>query len=251
MLTMTSNTRDILKAFKGDLLVEAEIPYTDGRREKIDLASNVTFEQIVAKKRFAFSAPDGKSFITARKSELGEFLFVKNLCETEPSEISMPGVSKEYKLLDLSALTTANARDVFTLAPNGSAIFVKDASAAPAAETAEETDVTDCFAVADITKNYMVLDTAEIRKGDAGSFICNLPGRPGAVSVSAEVWVICLVGPGLFNSFRCRLLPFSICCSGGSHQDPCCKNCVHQFLYHFEIHVSETPFVFFSTPRAV
>lgn len=166
MLTMTSTTLGFLQQFKGDLYVEGEIPFTDGRREKIDLSSNITFEGIAAKKRFAFSAPDGKSFITARKSELGEFLFVKNLCETEPSEISMPGVSKEYKLLDLLTLETENARDSFTLAPNGSAIFVKDESAAPAAEETEETDVTAAFKVSGITENYLVLDTAEIKKGD-------------------------------------------------------------------------------------
>ena len=167
MLTMTSTTCGFLKEFKGELFVEGEIPFTDGRKERVALSSNITFEDIVAKKRFSFTAPDGKSFITARGSALGEFLFVKNLSETEPSEVSMPGVSAEYKLLDLTTLTTENARDAFTLAPNGSAIFVKDASAAPATETAEEADVTDCFAVADITKNYLVLDTAEIRKGEA------------------------------------------------------------------------------------
>ena len=172
MLTMTSATRDFLKEFKGDLFVEGEIPFTDGRKEKISLASNITFEDIVTKKRFAFSAPDGKSFITARASELGEFLFVKNLSETEPSEVSMPGVSSAYKLLDLVTLETANARDSFTLEPNGSAIFVKDESAAPATETAEETDVTSAFTVAAITANHLVLDMAEIKKGE-GEYSAN------------------------------------------------------------------------------
>ena len=166
MLTMTSTTRDFLKAFEGELFVESEIPYTDGREEKIDLVSNITFEDIVAKKRFAFSAPDGNSFITARASELGEFIFVKNLSETAPGEVSMPGVSAAYKLLDLSTFETKNARDTFTLAPNGSAIFVKDESAAPATEKTAETDVTSDFCVTDISENFLVLDTAEIKKGD-------------------------------------------------------------------------------------
>ena len=169
MITMTAKTRDILKEFEGALYVESEISYTDGRPKPIDLASNTTFEEIAAKKHYAFSAPDERSFLTARKSELGEFLFVKNINTEKESRISMPGLSKEFKILDLVTLETEDASDDFVLPKSGAMIFVRDESAKPYDKTITSEDVTSRFAVASIGQNSLALDQAEISK-NGGAF---------------------------------------------------------------------------------
>ncbi len=169
MLTLTSSTRDILKKFEGKLYIESEILYTDGRPEKVDLSSNVSFEALAAGKKYAFSAPDGHTVLTARKSALGEFLFVKNISTEEESRVSMPGLSEAFKVLDLVTLETENASDDFKLPKCGSITFVRDESAAPYDKTVTERDVTAAFSVASIGRNSLVLDRAEIKKGD-GAF---------------------------------------------------------------------------------
>ena len=169
MLTLTSSTCDILKKFEGELYIESEIPYTDGRPEKVDLASNVTFEALAAGKRYAFSAPDGCAALTARKSALGEFLFVKNISTEKECRVSMPGLSEAFKVLDLVTLETKNASDSFVLPKCGGIIFVRDESAAPYAKTVTAHDVTAAFSVTSIGKNSLALDRAEIKKGD-GAF---------------------------------------------------------------------------------
>ncbi len=169
MLTLTSTTRDLLAAFEGDLYMENEIPYTDGRRETVPLSSSVTFDALLAKKRYAYRAEDGNSFLTARESALGEFLFVKNISYDDESHIEMPGLSRAYKALDLVTLKTENASDAFTLPPSGAMIFVRDETATPASLVTEETDVTENFEVAAIGENYLVLDRAEIARED-GTF---------------------------------------------------------------------------------
>ena len=169
MRTMTATTRDFLKQFKGDLYMESEIPYTDGRPERVPLSSNTTLEAIAAGKRYAFSAPDTHTVLTARESALGEFLFVKNISIEEESRVCMPGLSSAFKVLDLVTLETENASDDFVLPPSGGIIFVRDESAAPYNKTMTATDVTDAFSVASIGKNSLVLDRAEIAKGD-GAF---------------------------------------------------------------------------------
>ncbi len=169
MLTLTSSTRDILKKFEGKLFLEGEIPCTDGRPEKIDLRSNTTLEALIREKRYAFSAPDGRTFLTARESALGEFLFVKNIDYEGESAVEMPGLSKDYKILDLVTLTTENASDSFVLPKSGGLIFVRDESAAPKETVETKTDVTAAFAVSSIGENSLVLDKAEIAK-EGGEF---------------------------------------------------------------------------------
>ncbi len=176
MLTLTGKTVALLEQFEGELLVEGEIPYTDGRPVKADLVSNTTFEAIAAGKRYAFFAPDGRATLTARKSALGEFLFVKNIDTKEESRISMPGLSSAFKILDLTTLTTENARDEFTLPKSGGVIFVRDESAETDTAATVSEDVTDAFAVTAIGRNSLVLDQAEIAREDgvfsAPFYIC-------------------------------------------------------------------------------
>ncbi len=166
MLTLTSSTRDILKKFKGALFVEGEIPCTDGRPERIDLCSTASFEELLASKRYAFSAPDERTFLAARSSELGEFLFIKNIDCDHESRVEMPGISRSFKVLDLVTLETENASDVFTLPKSGGLILVRDESAAPYAKTETKTNVTSAFRVTGIGENSLVLDKAEIAKED-------------------------------------------------------------------------------------
>ena len=166
MLTLTSATCALLGQFKGALFMESEIPYTDGRPEKVALSSNVSFDGLVKAKRYPFFAPDERTFLTARKSELGEFLFVKNMDTAAESRVEMTGISSSFKALDLITLETKNVRDSFTLPAHGSVILVRDESAAPLSESVTALDVTASFSVAVIGENSLVMDMAEVARED-------------------------------------------------------------------------------------
>ena len=166
MLTLTSSTVNMLKAFKGALFMEGEIPCTDGRPERVALTSSVSFEDLVRAKRYPFFAPDERTFLTARKSELGEFIFVKNIDTQAESRVEMPGLSSAFKALDLITLETKNVRDSFTLPAHGSMIFVRDESAAPLCERVSTEDVTASFSVASMGENSLVMDVAEVARED-------------------------------------------------------------------------------------
>ena len=221
MLTLCQSTADILARFEGELYIEGEIPFTDGKKKRVPLTSSASLAQLLEGKRYAFCAPDERSFLTARKSELGEFLFVKNIDYHNESRVEMPGLSKAFKALDLNTLKTENVCDVFVLPPSGGVILVRDESAAPYLGKESTEDLTAAFRVSAIGQNSLALDRAELKRGDgefcAPFYISALfegllrDNYKGRLTVRQR-FVCAEAMPVTFEMERARLL--SITCNG-------------------------------------
>lgn len=160
MLSVAGSTLELLRAFGGKLLSLGEIAYVDGKKRKAELQSNYTWEELVAEREFAFDCDDGRSGLTSRTGDLGEFLFIKNFSRTEESRIVTKGIASCYQAFDLETFTLNNISDEIVLRGCGSLMLIK--SAAAKAEKKKETSqkVTDKFAVTDVGENYFVMDTA-------------------------------------------------------------------------------------------
>lgn len=162
MKNVSRSTLDALNAYTGRLYVEKTPQYVDGVRENVELCSNVTFEEIVENARFRFRSEDGLAQLTARKGELGEFLFVKNYSNEQSARVQTSGIADGYKALNLHDFERKNIANGFTLAPCESVVLIKDESAKAVEEHGRTRNITDAFAVTATSENYLVSDYAQI-----------------------------------------------------------------------------------------
>ena len=168
MRTLTPETYYLLQNFKGKLCVLGDIEYIGGEKREVQLESNTTLSEIFQYPQYEFTCADGRSVLTARKGEIGEFVFIKNLSRIEKSRFYFAGAAENYEALDLENLKTYPLdEDDITLGGAESLILVKSAASHPAEKEITERDVTERFRVADITENYLVLDYAQIARGEA------------------------------------------------------------------------------------
>ena len=174
MKNLSANTLELLKKYTGKLLMLGKPTYVDGEKAEIDLTSNITYEEILANKTLKFSCEDGKTGITARASDLGDYLFIKNYSRTEKSTFKTEGIANAYKALDLETFKLSDIYDEMELDACESMILIKDDTAKPRKINYKETDITDRFAVTDITENYLVMDNVQISY-DGESFSEMLP----------------------------------------------------------------------------
>jgi len=173
MKSISRETLDILKGYEGKLLSLGEIAYVEGVKEKVDLQSNITFEEIVESAQIYFRPVDGRAFMASRKGELGDFIFIKNY-STESAQISMKNVAERYKALDLETYDLHNISNEYVIPKNESLILIKDETAQDVQQTSKTENITDKFAVTDVTENYLVLDYASYSK-DGENFSEKLP----------------------------------------------------------------------------
>ena len=134
----------------------------DGKQEKVELTSNLSMEEICETSHVKFSCEDGLSGITARKSELGDYLFIKNYSRTESSRIVMKNVAEHYRALDLETMTLSNITNEITLDKCGSLILVADPEALCEEKPQTVEEITKSFTVTDVTENYLVIDRASM-----------------------------------------------------------------------------------------
>lgn len=168
MRTLAPETYALLQKYTGKLCVLGEVEYIGGEKRDVSLRSDTALEEILEKGRFGYACEDGRSVLTARRGELGEFVFIKNLSRTEKSRVRLAGAAENYEALDLENLKTYPLdEDNITLSGAESLILVKSAAAHPAEKEITERDVTERFRVADITENYLVLDYAQMARGEA------------------------------------------------------------------------------------
>lgn len=167
MRTLAAETYALLKKFTGRLCILGELKYIDGRRAEISLRTNTPLEEILSASRFGYTCEDGKSVLTARKGEIGEFLFVKNLSRPEKSEIGFSWDMRDWRELDLDTLSERPFSGRAVLDGAGSLIFVKDTGASKSDFVpTERREVTSAFRVSDISENYLLLDYAQIARGE-------------------------------------------------------------------------------------
>lgn len=168
MRTLTGTSYRFLKKFTGRLCALGRIKYIDGERAEVALQSNVSLDEILSESRFGFSCGDGRSVLTERRGEIGEFLFVKNLSRSEESVIVFSENMTGWCKLDLQTLSAHPFSGKTKLDGGGSLILVKDMGAGKTENAVEKREVTQDFRVTGVTENYLVLDYAQTAKGTGG-----------------------------------------------------------------------------------
>ena len=176
MVSIGAETYEILKKYTGKLCMISEITHVDGKKATVDLRSNVALEELISQAAVKFSCEDGKSSLSSRASELGDFLFIKNYSREESSTVRMQGVAEAYKALNLNTLETKNISNEITLDCAEGIILIKDESAVATEKTYVEKDITDSFRLTGIGENYLLLDYVSIsRNGEAFSEYMPIP----------------------------------------------------------------------------
>ncbi len=164
MPSIAKTTLDLLSEYRGKLLVTEQIGCVDGNKAKVSLASNITMEEIVAERGIKYTCEDGRSMMTSRKGELGEFVFIKNISKSDNSVVRLEGAGEAYQAFDLETFTLKNVSDEMLLEKSGSVFLVKSAEAKSETYAYERETVTDRFKVTGITENYLVMDQAAYSK---------------------------------------------------------------------------------------
>ena len=162
MRTISKKTAELLSAYTGKLYLDGNIEYVDGKKADVELRSNVEWSDILAMRPYEFMLQKGDGFVCYRKSELGDFIFLKNTSRLESAEITLQGVSCEYQAVDLETETVYNVSDKFLLQPCESVILTKSERAETVEHTQEVQDITKSFKIQSITDNYLTLDYAQM-----------------------------------------------------------------------------------------
>ena len=164
VFSLAKTTVDLLKDYKGKLCLLSEVPCIDGEREKVCLYSNTSLEEIIKEREIKFTVLDGNSMLTSRKSELGEFLFIKNLSKTQESYVTLENGGANYQSFDLENYQLKNISDQIKIEPNESCMLVRSNKAIETEKHYEVEDITADFSITGITKNFFVLDRASYSK---------------------------------------------------------------------------------------
>ncbi len=164
MRSLRRGTYEKLQGYCGKLCVLGELQYLDGENATISLQRNRTLEEVLSENAGVFFCEDGRSFITRRKGEIGDFLFLKNNSMHEESRVLLTSVAERYCALDLETLTERPITNELILAPNESLVLIKSENAAPKCFERVKEEVTNRFKTTAITENYLVMDYAQISK---------------------------------------------------------------------------------------
>ncbi len=164
MLTIKESSYELLQRYEGKLCVFGAPAYLDGKKADITLKQNVTLEEIENSTKIKYACADGNTFITHRKSELGEFLFLKNISSSENSTATIKDGGKNYLALNLDGLEESAVGDSVLLTPGEGMVLIKTEEGEKKAKTEERKDVTDSFRVTRITENYCPLDYCQIAR---------------------------------------------------------------------------------------
>ncbi len=95
--------------------------------------------------------------MNVRKGDVGEFIFIKNISNTEACSCEIENF-EEYRALDLASLTIRSIEKLNVIEGLGSLILLKDNTPCKKTKVVDAVDITDNFAVKAITENYLVID---------------------------------------------------------------------------------------------
>ena len=164
MVSVSAQTCRLLQQYSGKLLLMGELTHIDGIRQEIPLSSNITMDEVIGMRQIPFSCEDTNTVLTARKGDIGDFLFLQNVSSCENSVLNLMDIAPYYCKLDLEQLETSPVSGMVTLKPWEGMILLRDTSACQTVYTETAEDITDRFTVTDISENYLVLDTVKISK---------------------------------------------------------------------------------------
>ncbi len=169
MQNISASTYQLLQNYSGRLCVCGQLRYIDGVPADTVLKETVTLQEILENTAVIFRCADGNSFLAARSGEIGDFLLIKNNSMTEASHVILEQVAQHYVALDIETLTERPIGNKLHLGPNESIILLRSDAARPVCWNESVQDITEHFAVTEITENYLVLDYAQLSR-EGGSF---------------------------------------------------------------------------------
>ncbi len=157
MPSIAASTLTLLKGFGGKILNLGNLRYVDGKEQSVSLPSNISFEEIVQNASLRVKNAGGRYSLHARAGELGEFVFIKNISNTEECVCEIENF-EEYRAFDLASMTIRPIEKRNVIEGLGSLILRKDDTPCAGRETTGITDITDSFRVKGISENYLVID---------------------------------------------------------------------------------------------
>ena len=166
MPSIAGSTLQLLENYAGELCALGEICYVDGKQQTVKISLNTAFDQLIADLKVPFRCVEGIGAITIRQGDLGEFVFVKNHSIHDSLTVSMP-TAENYEVLDLETLETSAFSPEFTLKKGEGLVLIKrenkgQAQKAYFPENADNEEILSRFSVAEMSKNYFVLDKAQL-----------------------------------------------------------------------------------------
>lgn len=161
MRSLARSTYDILRQYNGKLLIMGKLTHLDGVRADIELRANASLDDLEGIGAFC---EDGRTILTSRASELGDFVFLQNLSHEDESLIVFKELASRYKKLDLMTLETEPISNRIRLRKNEGIILVAQADAQPVDPEIDVQDITQSFSVVHTTCNSLVLDRAQMRR---------------------------------------------------------------------------------------
>ncbi|GHU99545.1 hypothetical protein FACS1894211_05140 [Clostridia bacterium] len=164
MESMESSTVKLLKAFTatgGKLCFTDKPPIRENAVfQDTGLIGNCSLDEINS--AFALEVKGGDISVCRRTGDIGEFLYIVNLSETEKSEAVYSG---GYKIIDLENTELKDGLTPLTIPPMSSAMLKLEPNAKLVKAAAyKETDVTDRFAFVSADNNTLTLDFARYSK---------------------------------------------------------------------------------------
>ena len=161
MQSISKETLDLLRDFDGALCMMDCPKMVDGVPSEVALCGNTTLDEIESNAYVSFSS-DGLCGITARRGEIGDYLFIKNYSRTESGRIWMKNVAEQYSLLDLESMTTSPIANEMTVEACGGLVLIRDGEAREVVKRETRRDITENFRVSEITENALTLDYASL-----------------------------------------------------------------------------------------
>ena len=162
--TISKSTNKILRDFiknNGKLYALTIPDNIEGQKSQADFYSTISFEQILNDRYIKTEELSDNVFITSRKGEIGEFIFVKNLSMTEEGFVEINGLSDNYVIADFIEKKHLKAEDRLRVKPGGSLILYKKKSDLKSIKYAE-IDVTKDVMFEGISDNYLIIDRASV-----------------------------------------------------------------------------------------
>ena len=159
----TKNIVDQFISCGGKILLWSGVPeYIEGERAKINWKSNVDFEKILADRFLQSHAINQNLALSARRSELGEFIFLSNTNLDEDAVGIFPGLSQNFVALDLVGKSFFSVSDNVKLAPTESLILYRHKNTCRPIIFNDSVDITTTLQLKAISDNFLVLDKISI-----------------------------------------------------------------------------------------
>lgn len=164
MMTIAKSTCDILSNFNGKLCLINKLKFIDGVKAKVKLKSNLKLNDVIADTKIKFKALSGKVIMTARESDLGRFIFIKNYVRKEGCSFEFEDY-KNYKAIDLNTFKLKEIEKTTKLDGAESIILYKtDEQGDKKLNSIEGKSIKNNFVCSKMSENSLVLDYASYSK---------------------------------------------------------------------------------------